>query len=316
MEETTPASTKPLFFKGDLVRVRPMESIISTLDEKGTLEALPFMPEMKQFCGKEFRVFCRLEKTCVEGYGARTLPNTLILEGVRCNGAAHDGCQRACTLLWKEAWLEAALPETHLSPALPSLENAHPSSVSLVTKTNAGQYFCQSTELSRASRYLFPLSFRRVATEYLAKNVDLQRAVQFIWKPLVVKIKTKLFGRSAVQPVGPSKKTPTESLNLQPGEWVEVKSAGEISATLDTWGSNRGLSFSPQMLPFCGKKYLVRGRIERAILETTGRMSHLKDTVLLETATCDGHTILGGCSRDIHHYWREIWLRRTTPPGS
>jgi hypothetical protein len=32
--------------------------------------------------------------------------------------------------------------------------------------------------------------------------------------------------------------------------------------------------------------------------------------VILEGVTCDGHTILGGCSRHVFHLWREAWLRR------
>ena len=88
-------------YPGQGVRVRTFAEIAETLDRDGALESLPFMPEMIQFCGREFQVFRRLEKTCVEGYGARLLPNTVILEGLRCDGAAHDGCQRHCPLLWK-----------------------------------------------------------------------------------------------------------------------------------------------------------------------------------------------------------------------
>ena len=36
---------------GDLVQVRSKEEILKTLDEKGQLENLPFMPEMFEFCG-------------------------------------------------------------------------------------------------------------------------------------------------------------------------------------------------------------------------------------------------------------------------
>ena len=47
--------TKPMR-KGDLVEVRSPEEILATLDPNGELDALPFMPEMADFCGKRFRV--------------------------------------------------------------------------------------------------------------------------------------------------------------------------------------------------------------------------------------------------------------------
>jgi len=64
------------------------------------------------------------------------------------------------------------------------------------------------------------------------------------------------------------------------------------------------------MLPFCGKKLTVKSRVERIILEKTSEMRLVKHTVLLENAVCDGHTILGGCSRLLYILWREAWLRR------
>ena len=49
---------------GELVEVRPVEEILATLDERGRLEALPFMPEMLQFAGKQLQVSKRAFKTC------------------------------------------------------------------------------------------------------------------------------------------------------------------------------------------------------------------------------------------------------------
>ena len=51
---------------GDQVIVRSPEEILSTLDAQGTLDGLPFMPEMLDRCGKPFRVERRVEKTCVD----------------------------------------------------------------------------------------------------------------------------------------------------------------------------------------------------------------------------------------------------------
>jgi hypothetical protein len=42
---------------GELVRIRSLEEIRSTLDEAERYRGLYFMPEMEEFCGKKFRVF-------------------------------------------------------------------------------------------------------------------------------------------------------------------------------------------------------------------------------------------------------------------
>src|SRR5688572_17705433 len=79
---------------GDLVEVRSKTEILSTLDRNGRLDELPFMPEMLQYCGKRFRVYKRAHKTCdfVTNTGSRKLKETVHLEEVRCDGAAHGQC--------------------------------------------------------------------------------------------------------------------------------------------------------------------------------------------------------------------------------
>ncbi len=107
--------------------------------------------------------------------------------------------------------------------------------------------------------------------------------------------------------------TPTEILNLQAGEWVEVKSLQEIRATLDANGKNRGLGFAPDQAEYCGKRLRVAGRVERLILEWSGELRLIANTVELEEATCHGR-MCRSCPRNCYHLWREIWLRRV--PGS
>jgi len=104
---------------------------------------------------------------------------------------------------------------------------------------------------------------------------------------------------------------PTESLSLglQPGELVEVKSRKEIEATLDTAGKNKGLLFTPPMLQYCGKRFYVANRLNKMIQDESGRMIHLKDTVVLDGVTCQAW----GCQRSNLQFWREIWLKRVTP---
>ena len=102
------------FFAGDRVVVRSPLEILATLDANGTLDGHPFMPEMLDRCGKSYRVHRRVEKTCVETPpplepNRRFAKNDVVtLEGLRCDGSAHDGCKRGCRFYWKEAWLRPA----------------------------------------------------------------------------------------------------------------------------------------------------------------------------------------------------------------
>ena len=61
---------------GDRVLVRSPEEILATLDADGTLDGVPFMPEMLDSCGKPFRVLRRVEKTCVDAHPMRRFPRT------------------------------------------------------------------------------------------------------------------------------------------------------------------------------------------------------------------------------------------------
>jgi hypothetical protein len=99
-----------------------------------------------------------------------------------------------------------------------------------------------------------------------------------------------------------------EVKDLQPGEWVEVKSREEILATLDANGKHRGLRFVPEMFEYCGQSFKVLKRVEKICIENTPDVRKLKNTVLLEGGLCQGGGI--GCDRSCFHFWREIWLRR------
>ena len=101
-----------------------------------------------------------------------------------------------------------------------------------------------------------------------------------------------------------------EVLNLKAGELVEVKSEEEILAMLDHRARYKGLLWMPGMQKYCGKRFRVYKRLERILLESTGELRKIKNTVLLEGAVCDGEEYFG-CDRSCLHFWREAWLRRT-----
>lgn len=106
----------------------------------------------------------------------------------------------------------------------------------------------------------------------------------------------------------------SQGLNLQPGEWVEVKSLKEIFATLDAQGKLMGLRFNKEMARFCGGQFRVYKRLEKMILESTGELRKIKTpTVMLEGVFCDGKAH-GGCDRSCFCFWREAWLKRVQSP--
>jgi len=123
----------------------------------------------------------------------------------------------------------------------------------------------------------------------------------------------KFFGKRSSTRKVPSAQL---SLNLQPGELVEVRSEKEIFATLDHEGKLRGLNFIPEMRKYCGKRFRVFKRLEKIILETTGELRTVRTpTVFLKGAICDG-SAHGGCDRSCFIFWREAWLKRVLPEDS
>jgi len=137
---------------GEWVTVRSEAEILATLDEDGTLDGLPFMPEMRRFCGRDLRVRSRADRTVADRLGYRRMEDAVHLADTHCDGAAHDGCGRRCSLYWKERWLRrVAGPRP--DPRAPAVAVA--GLVRLRVRQNDGAgYFCQATELARATSVL------------------------------------------------------------------------------------------------------------------------------------------------------------------
>ena len=295
------------FRKGQTIWVRSLKDILGTLDAEDKLDGMPFMPEMAQYCGHSFRISCLPVMTCVEGASFRSHSETVFLENLRCDGTYHDGCQRDCLLFWKEAWL-SDLPVAKSS--LPVDDTAYPTKVDL--KTNQGErYFCQSTELVGATSVYKPdTSLKGKAKKLLSDVWNGEMTISAFIVKILTALVNRLKGMLGMDNSGPVtgqlQKTETLSLNLQPGEWVEVKSREEIEDTLDINGKNRGLIFDSPMVAECGKQFQVECQLRKIILEETGQMITLKNTVLLQDNICTAW----GCPRANRPFWREIWLKR------
>ncbi len=304
----------PDFRRGDAVTVRSVSEVLATLDADGKLGGLPFMPEMIPFCGRSFRVYRRADKTCVEGLGMRSMKNTVFLEGLRCDGSAHGGCQRGCLFFWKEHWLKPATSDQRKTnserPQLPTSNSPSLTPAASALPTTKGDHFyCQSTELAGATADPPPGKLRYYLHDLRLGELPLRRLGYKLWLTVMNRLWRLLYGQSFYEITGKQKKTQGAVLNLQPGELVEIKSPAEIRATLDALGRNRGLTFEPEMATHCGRRYRVAGPVCRIILEETGKMVPLSGTVVLEGVVCEG-ICTNNCPRANFLYWREIWLKR------
>ena len=309
---------------GDIVQVRSAAEIRQSLDADGALDGLPFMPEMLRFCGLRFRVFRWADKIndMNTKTGVRRLRNTVMLEGLRCDGSAHDGCQAECQILWKDAWLQRvpalARPSHTLPDALPGETAAIPVGSCVELKTKRSQlekdgavYFCQMTELLRASEPMSWWDVRPDLRSLFYGNVGLLA--------FLVAVLTRLF--NAVQalrggcdypfrPVSDRSITPKDDLGLKPGDRVLVKSKEAIAHTLDKHDRNRGLRYDREMIRFSGSRFTVRRRVNTIIGEDSARMLTMKTPcITLEGATATGE-FLRFCPQDEYVFFREIWLQR------
>jgi hypothetical protein len=335
---------------GDWVQVRCADEILRTLDSNGRLDGLPFMPQMFGYCGLSFRVVSSAYKTCdtVSGnYRGRRLPDSIHLD-IRCDGQAYGGCQAACLIFWKTAWLKpVAAPELAKSPVQghPGEHDALPQGICTdldvrraTVVSGPGEeprYSCQATELLN---YTAPLKWWDVSQyveAYTSGNRTLAQVGQglfFLFYCYAALALSDRWGRPARWlynrfqaltngvpfprlkgkiPLGHP--TPRRDLGLQPGDLVRIRPYDEILATLDTRLSNRGLAIDAELAPFCGKVFRVGARIDRFVDERTGKMRLMKTpAVTLEGVVCQ--SLYAGqrlfCPRSIHLWCREIWLER------
>jgi hypothetical protein len=308
MSQTRPKPATHAFLAGEMVEVLSAAEIAATLDRAGALDGVPFMPEMLAFCGRRMRVHRRADKTCVEGhYGLRTLGGTVLLEAARCDGAAHDGCQRNCMIFWKEAWLK---PAAAAAPEIDPLTEARARKrLATLPVHDTDRYLCQSTALMAATVPQSPWNVAHLVADVRRGELTLAGFVAMLGRTLVNRARGLIGLADLGALAGDHGKAPAGDLNLAPGEWVRVLPAETIQATLGPDGRNRGLSFEPEMSRYIGGVYQVEFVVRRIILEETGQMARLNKTVALKTLACAG-ACAKNCPRANTLYWREAWLER------
>jgi len=313
ISESAMAQTGSKIRPGDLVDVRSAGEILQTLDTDGTLDQLPFMPEMIPHCGKRYRVEFRALKTCTSGSPTGSTmrsfkkEDVVTLEGLRCPGTEHDGCQKLCRILWREAWLRRV--EGDSPPGREDGAAVGRLSARLKTRSGPQTYFCQASEILNVTS---PLSrwerFSKCADDVRVGNASLPEMIRRVSIGLFWKVRRAFFGPYGR---GTCTMTPAESLNLRAGERIVVKSMQDITQTLDAKSHNRGLLFTPDMRLLCGREKKIARHLDKVIVDGTGEMRKMKNTVYLEDSYCScPHAAIGGCPRGEFVYWREIWLRR------
>ena len=315
---------------GDLVEVRSIDEILDTLDTRGALEGLPFMPEMLAHCGKRFEVWKRADKTCDESNGGtlRRLKNTVHLKELRCDGAAHGGCDAGCLLFWKEQWLKrvdfserpvstdagayAIAPRCTLDTLAGATRRAHSAE-----EADPGESFsCQATEISEFSSPLPWWNAGQYLRDVLTGNVSLREFLSGMFIGAFNKIQHSRSESEFQSVSGMNAKTPRANLNLSPGDLVQIKSRSEIRQTLTRQGKNCGLSFRPAMVPYCGGQYRVLRRVAKIIRPDTGKMISLgENCVILDGVVCTG-IMKRFCPRKVYTYWRDIWLTKLPETAS
>lgn len=327
---------------GDRVRVRSQAEILVTLDERGCLEGLPFMPQMLAACGKEFRVSKRAHKLCdtAHGTGARRMKDAVFLDQTRCDGQIYGGCEMECLIVWKDAWLERlddggpTAPSSSVpSPQLQRLVSASVRPADKQPISGIPVYACQATQMPSATSRLSLWDVRQYVEDYRSRNASLRQIASVLSFLVYDTLASSGIGLGsfmrwsyeAVQrlrggtlyPGRPGKlakhaRTPTCSLDVRPGERVTAKTHAEVLETVTEDLINRGMGFHPEMVPYCSKTFVVEKRLRRIMNEKTGQVMELKNPCLtLQGAACVGRfTKPLLCPRGMAPYWREVWLER------
>lgn len=329
---------------GDWVVVRSKEDILSTLDEQGCMDGLPFQPEMFAFCGRRMQVVKSAHKTCDSSShrtGGRRMFDAVHLEGARCDGGFHDGCQADCVFFWKEAWLEPADKKQPLPARATRCSEANVIRARHAPGSDPADpvWVCQTTHVYEATDLLPWWDARQYFRDVWSRNHSAWHMLKIIalagyrklvgfgvgYRALVGiydAFQRMVGGQSFPTIVGTipeGSPTPAEKLDLQPGEWVQVKSRNEIAATITPSGINRGMRYDVEMLKYSGGKYRVQMRVDKIINEKNGKMTKMKTPVIqLENVYCRAECtpMRLGCPRASNTYWREIWLKRCAPSAA
>lgn len=299
---------------GDMVEVRPWVEIRASLDERGCLEQLPFMPEMAGMCGQRAFVFRCAHRLFDyrKSRRMRHMDGAVLLVGAVCDGSKHGDCEAACHTIWKAAWLRR-IERGDDKVGAPTLSDCPDprNSATLQFGTRAPNYACQLTQLHAASRPIANWNVSNFFRPLIAGNVTLA-AFAVGWL-------THLFNelqhlRQGVSfpafEVAEEDGKRREGIRLEAGDQVVVRSSAAIRATLNDQFMHRGLWFEPDMLKHCGRRLCVQAEVRKLIDIVTGEMRTMKTPAYaLREVHFSGERQLFNAQHE-PLFWRSAWLER------
>ena len=101
----------PKFNAGEIVKIKPREQIIQSINTAHLTDGCLFTDQMWQYCGKTFPIL-RVVNNFFDEHKKRSLtPRSPIylLKDIYCEGKIDhfpQECNHGCLLLWHEDWLE------------------------------------------------------------------------------------------------------------------------------------------------------------------------------------------------------------------
>ncbi len=303
------------FIVGDLVEVRPWTEIRAMLDEHGTLEQLPFMPEMLAMCGRRAYVFRSMHRLFDyrKTRRMRHMNGAVLLVETVCDGSSHGSCEAACHTIWKAAWLRR-VDRTGSLDAVPSSahhSNSPTDTAVLLFGTQPPRYSCQLTQLHAASQPIGEWSAANFLRPVISGNVTL---AAFLVGWLTYAFNELQHWRQGVgfPTFDPAVQggNATEEIRLRPGDQVRVRPSAEIRATLNDQMMHRGMWFEPDMLKHCGRPCQVQSEVSRLIDIVTGEIRTMKTPAyMLRDTHFSGERQLFNTQYE-PLFWRSAWLRR------
>ena len=281
---TAAASSDRPLRPGDVVEVRSATEILATLDEDGSLDAVPFMPEMLPArreavhgvsTGREDLRHDRCHRQPAND--RHRLPGGPALRRLgprRVSGRLPDLLEGSVAAARRRRRRDEAPPtdDGRARGARAARRGRHEDHRELDGETTE-VWRCQATEAFKATTPLKVRDLGQYWREVRSRNYRLLRFVPLLVRAFVIEVaaRTRLIG--AVPAHGRRHEPAADRDAESPaGDVVTVRPPEEIARTLDPDGLNRGLSFDREMLPFCGRTCVVKERVNRIIDDRNGRM--------------------------------------------
>ncbi len=188
------------------------------------------------------------------------------------------GARPIVTCAWKEAWLRPAAPAAAAGKHpvhFPYKQGELAALSTFANRQNDAGTECDLSVKRRADCRWHSVAHVRPTT-LRTRHADRQCQVEALFVGIELRSSTGPNGSaeerdSPTMRLGPPQPLPRVSWISSPASSFGVKPKNLIELTLNSQSRNRGLYFDRDMIRFCGGEYRVKARVERVIIEKTGR---------------------------------------------